>query len=241
MVRTMLLIIGTGHVFKIDEQVRFIIKNTWPDAVLVELDEKRFRVMDGTYEHPKDQKPIKLPGILKSLGKTQSRTASQFGTYAGLELLEACRAGKAAGAEVILMDGDVVEMLLRMWDEMSFIEKMRWRLSGTKDRRSSRKDVEEMQKDFSDNEEGYMDEMRRRYPTMMRILHKERNEAMANEIAEASKRHDKMVAVVGDAHVEGIVELLPKDMDVRKVRLADIRDEQKIGKLMSDIWYERLG
>lgn len=241
MVWTMLLIIGTGHVFKIDEQVRFIIKNTWPDAVLVELDEKRFRVMDGTYEHPKDQKPIKLPGILKSLGKTQSRTASQFGTYAGLELLEACRAGKAAGAEVILMDGDVVEMLLRMWDEMSFTEKMRWRLSGTKDRRSSRKDVEEMQKDFSDNEEGYMDEMRRRYPTMIRILHKERNEAMADKIAEASKRHDKMVAVVGDAHVEGIVELLPKDMDVRKVRLADIRDEQKIGKLMSDIWYERLG
>lgn len=241
MIWTMLLIIGTGHVFKIDEQVRFIIKNTWPDAVLVELDEKRFRVMDGTYEHPKDQKPIKLPGILKSLGKTQSRTASQFGTYAGLELLEACRAGKAAGAEVILMDGDVVEMLLRMWDEMSFTEKMRWRLSGTKDRRSSRKDVEEMQKDFSDNEEGYMDEMRRRYPTMIRILHKERNEAMADKIAEASKRHDKMVAVVGDAHVEGIVELLPKDMDVRKVRLADIRDEQKIGKLMSDIWYERLG
>ena len=241
MVWTMLLIIGTGHVFKIDEQVRFIIKNTWPDAVLVELDEKRFRVMDGTYEHPKDQKPIKLPGIAKSLGKTQSRTASQFGTYAGLELLEACRAGKAAGAEVILMDGDVVEMLLRMWDEMSFIEKMRWRLSGTKDRRSSRKDVEETQKDFSDNEKEYMDEMRRRYPTMMRILHKERNEAMADKIAEASKRHDKMVAVVGDAHVEGIVELLPKDMDVRKVRLADIRDEQKIGKLMSDIWYERLG
>lgn len=238
---TMLLIIGTGHVFKIDEQVRFIIKNTWPDAVLVELDEKRFKVMDGTYEHPKDRKPIKLPGIVKSLSKAQSRTASQFGTYAGLELLEACRAGKAAGAEVILMDGDVVEMLLRMWDEMSFIEKLRWRVSGTKDRRSSRKDVEKIQNDFSDNEKEYMDEMRRRYPTMMRILHKERNEAMAKEIVEASKRHDKMVAVVGDAHVEGIVELLPKDMDVRKVRLADIRDEQKIGKLMSDIWYERLG
>lgn len=238
--RTMLLIIGTGHVFKMEEQVRFIIKNTWPDAVLVELDEKRFRVMDGTYEHPKDPKPIKIPGIVKSLGKTQSRTASQFGTYAGMELLEACRAGKAAGAEVILMDGDVVDMLLRMWDEMSLVEKLRWRISGMKDRKTSRKDVEKTQKDFSDNEKEYMDHMRRRYPSMMRILLDERNEAMAKKIMEASTRHKKMIAVVGDAHVEGISRLLPEDMDVRKVRLADIRDEQKIGKLMADIWYERL-
>lgn len=236
----MLLIIGTGHVFKMEEQVRFIIKNTWPDAVLVELDEKRFRVMDGTYEHPKDTKPIKMPGIVKSLGKTQSRTASQFGTYAGMELLEACRAGKAAGAEVILMDGDVVEMLLRMWDEMSLIEKLRWRFSGMKDSKSSRKDVEKTQKDFSDNEKEYMDHMRRRYPSMMRILLDERNESMAKKIIEASSRHKKMIAVVGDAHVEGISMLLPEEMDVRKVRLADIRDEQKIGKLMADIWYERL-
>ena len=46
----MLLIIGTGHVFKIEEPISFIIKNSWPDAVLVELDEKRYQVMDRTYE-----------------------------------------------------------------------------------------------------------------------------------------------------------------------------------------------
>ena len=34
----MITIIGTGHVFNLAEPVSFIVKNTWPDAVLIELD-----------------------------------------------------------------------------------------------------------------------------------------------------------------------------------------------------------
>jgi len=236
----MLLIIGTGHVFRIEDPIRFIIKHSWPDAVLVELDEKRYQVMDGTYEHPKDQKPIKIPRMVRRVGNNQDRTASQFGTHTGFELLEACKAGEAGGADVILMDGDAVEYLLRMWREMPFFEKLRFRFSGMKDSTSSKKNVEKTQKNFSDNEKAHMDDIRRRYPTMMRILHDERNEMMANSIIKTSETHNKMIAVVGDAHVEGLIALLPKDMEIKKIRLAEIRDEKAIGKIMSDIWYDRV-
>ncbi len=236
----MLLIVGTGHVFKLEDSVRFIIKNSWPDAVLVELDEKRYRVLDGTYEHPKEAVPLKVPRAIRNLGKSQSRTAVRYGTYVGFELLEAVKAGKASGAEVVLMDGDAVETLLRMWNEMSFAEKLRWRLSSFRGSLSPRKNMEKTQADFSENEKAYMENMRKRFPTMMRILHDERNRVMADAITEAYGRHKKIIAVVGDAHVEGICALLPEDMNVKKIRLADIRDEKRIGKIMSDIWYDRL-
>lgn len=235
----MLLIIGTGHVFKIEEPISFIVKNFWPDAVLVELDEKRYQVMDGTYEHPKDQEPIKIPRMIKRVGRNQDQTSSQFGTHTGLELLEACKTGEAGGAQIILMDGDAVEYLLRMWSEMSFIERLRFRFSGMKDRSRSKKGIENTQKNFSDREKEHMEDLRRRYPTMMRILHDERNEMMVNEIIKASETYNKMIAVVGDAHVEGMIALLPKDMDIRTIRLAEIRDEKAIANIMSDIWYDR--
>ncbi len=236
----MLLIVGTGHVFKLEDSVRFIIKNSWPDAVLVELDEKRYRVLDGTYDYPKDAEPKKIPRAIRNLGKSQSRTAVRYGTYVGFELLEAVRAGKASGAEVILMDGDAVETLVRMWNEMSLAEKIRWRFSSFFGSIRPKKNMEKTQTDFSENEKEYMERMRKRFPTMMRILHDERNRVMADAITEAYGRHKKIIAVVGDAHVEGICALLPEDTKVKKIRLADIRDEKKMGKIMSDIWYDRV-
>lgn len=235
----MLLIIGTGHVFRIEEPIRFIIKHFWPDAVLVELDEKRYQVMDGTYEHPKDAKPIKIPRMVKRIGKNQDRTSAQFGAHTGFELLEACKTGESSGAEVILMDGDAVEYLVRMWNEMSFTEKLRWKFSGLKNRFTSKKATDKIQKNFALYEKEHMESLRKRYPTMMRILHDERNENMAKEIMKASERHEKMVAVVGDAHVSGLIELLPDDMEIRTIRLAEIRDDEKISKIMADIWYDR--
>ncbi|MGI6494058.1 MAG: hypothetical protein ACOX10_04420 [Candidatus Methanomethylophilaceae archaeon] len=46
----MITIIGVGHVFNIAEPVAFIIKQLWPDAVLVELDEVRYKIMTGEYK-----------------------------------------------------------------------------------------------------------------------------------------------------------------------------------------------
>lgn len=235
----MLLIIGTGHVFRIEEPIRFIIKHLWPDAVLVELDEKRYRAMDGTYEHPKDAKPIKIPRMVKRIGRNQDRTSAQFGARTGFELLEACKTAESSGAEVILMDGDAVEFLVRMWNEMSFTEKLRWKFSGIKNSFTSKKSTEKTQEDFALYEKKHMESLRKKYPTMMRILHDERNENMAKEIIKASERHEKMIAVVGDAHVTGLIELLPDDMEIRTVRLAEIRDEEKVSKIMADIWYDR--
>ena len=66
-------------------------------------------------------------------------------------------------------------------------------------------------------------------------LSDERNVDMAEQINEASESYSKMVVVVGDGHVEGICRLL-KDPDSRKVRLADLRDRERMDKVRAMVW-----
>ena len=44
-----------------------------------------------------------------------------------------------------------------------------------------------------------------------------------------------MVVIVGDAHVEGICRLLG-DAQVRKVRLADLMDRERMDRVRDMIW-----
>ena len=58
---------------------------------------------------------------------------------------------------------------------------------------------------------------------------------MAEQINKASDTYSNMVVVVGDAHVEGICRLL-KDPEVRKIRLADLRDRERMDKVRAMVW-----
>ena len=48
------------------------------------------------------------------------------------------------------------------------------------------------------------EEFSKRYPTLKRYLIDERDIFMANRIIDVMRRYDKVVAVVGNAHIEGI-------------------------------------
>ncbi|MBO7205500.1 MAG: TraB/GumN family protein, partial [Candidatus Methanomethylophilaceae archaeon] len=78
-------------------------------------------------------------------------------------------------------------------------------------------------------------DMRRKYPTLVRKLIDERNELMARQIRSYSEKYDKIVVVCGDAHVEGISSHLP-DLQIKKIRLRDITDKQRLDKLRSEAW-----
>ena len=81
-----------------------------------------------------------------------------------------------------------------------------------------------------------MENMRKRYPTLVRVLIDERNEHMSKEIARVCSEHERVVAVVGDAHVDGLLKLLPPDLKVRTVRLWELMDSEQTMKLKSEFW-----
>lgn len=232
----MLTIVGTGHVFNLAEPVAFIVKNTWPDAVLVELDKGRLNAMMQASEggQPAEGGPEPSP-IYMQTAKYQQRMSEEHGAQLGGEFMAAINAGRLAGADIVTIDTDAMRVMDEMWEEMSFSERFRYRLSGISDSIGGKRKVASVQKSFADNEEDYIAGMRRKYPTLVRKLIDERNRYMADQILEASKRYSNMVAIVGDAHVEGICALLG-DMEVRKVRLADLMDRERMDRVRDMIW-----
>ncbi len=234
--RDMITIIGTGHVFNLAEPVSFIVKNTWPDAVLIELDMSRYNsLMKAQDEGAKPQGEKEMSAIYRQTAKYQQRMSEEYDTQVGGEFLAAINTGRLAGAAIVPIDTNAMQVLNDMWDEMSPMERFRYKLSGISDSIGGKRKVEQVQSSFAQDEEAYIEAMRRKYPTLVRKLIDERNVHMAEQINKASDTYSNMVVVVGDAHVEGICRLL-KDPEVRKIRLADLRDRKRMDKVRAMVW-----
>lgn len=235
----MITIIGTGHVYNLAEPVSFIVKNTWPDAVLVELDMSRYNTLVANQQAIAEGGDVKgdreMSPLMKQTAEYQQKMAKKNDTQVGGEFLAAINSGRLAGAEIVPIDTDAMNALDSMWDEMSTGERLRYRLSGITDSLGGMKKVRKTHKDFSDNEVDYVEAMRKKYPTMVRKLIDERNEYMAEQINQCSERFSNMIVVVGDAHVEGICALL-KDKDIRKIRLNDLLDPERMNKVRDLVW-----
>jgi len=231
----MITIIGTGHVFNLAEPVSFIVKNTWPDAVLIELDKARYESMMNDFNGVKPQGEQKMSTIYANTAKYQQKMSEQSGSKLGSEFLAAVNTGKMVNAQIIPIDTDAMRVMNEMWDEMSAGERLRYRMSSFKDSFGGIKKVKSTHKRFADNEEDYVENMRKRYPTLVRKLIDERNVYMADQINALTGTYKNMVVVVGDAHVEGLCKLI-NDEHIRKIRLNDIMDREKFSRIRQMIW-----
>ena len=235
MVGAMITIIGTGHVFNLAEPVSFIVKNTWPDAVLVELDMGRYNTLMSKQEGSESDKEPEMSSIYRQTAKYQERMSKENGATVGGEFLAAINTGKLVGAEIVPIDTDAMKVLNDMWDEMSAKERLRYKLSGISDSIGGNKKIKKAQNNFAMDEEAYIEGMRRKYPTLVKKLIDERNASMADQINQASTRFENMVVVVGDAHVEGLCRLI-EDPVIRKIRLADLMDKERMDKVRDMVW-----
>ena len=230
----MITIIGTGHVFNISEQIMFLIKQIWPQAVLVELDEKRLKAMESS-ERVSDQEEVRLPWIYRSTARYQARMSKKYGTRTGNELLTAVQTGRLVSAEIGTIDMDVVKLTNDMWADMSFIERMKYTVSTFLDRFGGKKRVEKAVENLTESQDRTIETMRRRYPTLVRYLIDERNRYMIEQIIPYADRLDNIVVVVGDFHVEGIAEGL-EGREIRKIRLGDILNKDSLDRIKAEVW-----
>lgn len=236
----MITIIGVAHVFNIAEPVAFIIKHIWPDAVLVELDEVRYKIMSGDYKttEPTEAQKKEMSKLYRRTAEYQDGLSREYGSRTGAEMLVAVNAGKTLGAEIGFIDLSAANILDEVWEDMSFWERRRYSWSMFADRRRGRKKAEMTAAEFARDSDAVIEGMRKKFPTLVRKLIDERNESMAERIGEFASRRNNIVVVVGDAHVEGLVRLL-KDHEVRKIRLETLLDRLKMNELRSELWNRR--
>jgi len=223
-------LVGTAHISRESvDLVREVIEGQRPDAVCIELDERRFKALseqkrwEGT-----DLREIirkrQLATLLVNfmLASYQKRLGGKLGVMPGSELLEASKVAKENDVPVALVDRDVRITLRRAWSALS-VWKKSMLLSGILSSSFDTPDLDEeelrriREKDVLSE---LMEDLGRAMPALKRVLIDERDGFLAQKIRDTPG--DCLVAVVGAGHVEGMKRALLTDEPIDLDRLNEM-------------------
>lgn len=225
-----LTLIGAGHVFRIEETIRGAIQALRPDVVFIELDAGR---LNALVERSRGNKPPQAGGFVhRKLAQFQEGVAGMYGAEPGAEMLAAVQGARDVGARIALIDDPAEETLRRAKKEITFGEILR--ASGLAaasvakslwppNRRHAKAEIERELSRYQKDPQALLAEVKRKFPTIHRVLIAERDTKMASRIRAqmAGMRHG--VAVLGDGHVGGMAEILA-DLKPTVFRLAAVRE-----------------
>ncbi|QAS51816.1 TraB/GumN family protein [Halobacillus litoralis] len=219
------ILIGTAHVSKQSaEQVKEVIENEQPDSVCVELDEQRYQsIKDGDrwkntdiFEVIKNKKATLLLVNL-AISSFQRKMAQQFGIQAGQEMIQGMDSAEKTGAELVLADRNIQITFSRIWGNIGFIGKGKLLLSifyGIfSNDKISEEELEKMKS--QDMLDGMLQDLTDNFPALKKPLIDERDQYLAQKIRKAPG--EKVVAVLGAAHVPGIKEEIHKEHDLKQL------------------------
>jgi len=218
-----IILIGTAHVSKQSaELVKEVIETEKPDSVCVELDQQRYQsIKDGEKWKETDifkiikEKKATLLLMNLALSSFQKRMAKELGTNAGQEMLQGIESAKEIGANLVLADRDIQITFSRIWHNVGFWGKCKLLaeviFSIFNDEEITEEELEKLKS--QDMLNSILQEFTESFPKLKVPLIDERDQYLAQKIKEAPG--DKVVAVLGAAHVPGIKEQIHKDHDLK--------------------------
>ena len=230
------ILVGTAHISQHSvELVRSVIEQERPDCVCVELDQQRYEALsqERTFEaqdlrqiiRKQQLAPLMVNLVLASY---QKRLGMKLGVTPGSELLEATRAADDLGIPISLCDRDVRVTLRRAWHSLSLWRKLML-LSGLLASAFESPEISEdeltrlRQRDVLSE---LMKELGETMPELKKALIDERDAYLAQKIRDS--RGDRLVAVVGAGHMDGMARAIESDRDVN---LEDIEVIEPVSPL----------
>ncbi len=222
-----LTLIGAGHVFRIEEAVRDAVVALRPDVVFVELDRGRLEALLARRRGETLPEPTGF--VHRRLQRFQDAIARMYGADVGSEMVAAVDGARSVGARVWLVDPPAQATVGRVLKELTWRERLRVILDMGKGalrtlwpRRDARAAVESEIRKYQEDPEAALEELRRGYPTVHRIVIAERDRIMAERIRKGLHGAAHGVAVLGDGHVGGVLRHLA-GLEVQVYRLGDVR------------------
>lgn len=232
------ILIGTAHVSRQSvEQVKEVIERERPDSVCVELDEQRYQaIMEGNKWKETDIfkiiKSKKTTFLLINLviSSFQKRIAKQFGIQAGQEMIQGIESAKEVGAQLVLADRNIQVTFSRIWHSVGFWGKIKLIsqiiMSIFDDTEMTEEDLEQMKSE--DMLHSVLHEFTESFPRLKKPLVDERDQYLAQKIKEAPG--NKVVAVLGAAHVPGVTREIHRDHDLNQ--LTELPPKSIVPKLI---------
>lgn len=225
-----ILLVGTAHISRESaDLVREVIEKERPDCVCVELDAQRYEALS----QPRRWERLDLKQVIRNrqlapllanllLASYQKKLGGALDVLPGTELLEATRTAQALGIPVALCDRDVRVTLRRVWSSISFWNKSKLLATlGVGLFESPELDEETLRRiREQDVLSQLMRELTEALPGLVGALIDERDLFLARKILDAEG--ERLVAVVGAGHVEGIRRALCENRPVDLEELSRI-------------------
>jgi pheromone shutdown-related protein TraB len=233
-----IILVATAHVLKQSaDLIKRGIDEEQPDSICVELDEARYH----NIQNPKAWENTDIIKVIKTkkagflfanlmLASFQKKIAKNLNTVAGQEMLQGIDSAKETGAQLVLADRSIQTTFIRIWRKLSFFEKIKLifslLFSFGDDNELSNGDVSQLLQ--ADVLESVTIEMRKQFPKIAEILISERDQYLAYKIKEAPG--NKVVAVLGGAHVPGVKEEIFKTQDINK--LSEVPSKNAVSRII---------
>ena len=220
-----IILIPTAHVSKKSaEQVKSVIENEKPDSVCVELDQERYESINDKdkwsnmdiFEVIKKRKSLLLLVNL-IISSFQSRMAEKLGINAGQEMVQGIKSAKNIDAELVLADRNIQITFKRVWRGLGIWEKIKLIFQIIAmlfvDEEITEEEMEKLKSGDALNV--LLEEMGNSFPGIKKHLLDERDQYLANKIKNAPG--DKIVAVLGAAHVPGVKKEIFKEQNLKEI------------------------
>ncbi len=218
-------IIGTSHIAPESiKKVEKTILETKPDIVAIELDRKRLIALLSKDKHKLSYRDIRRVGfkgwLFALIGAwAEKKLGDKVGVSPGADMLKAVSAAQQTGARIALIDQDIEITLKKFSRSLSWKEKFTFLgdlFKGIVLRKGIQFDLSKVptQKVI----DKLIEDVRKRYPNIYRVLVKERNEYMAQKLAHIVKHYpdSRIIAVVGAGHEKEIILLLKSYLKTKK-------------------------
>lgn len=214
-------LVGTAHVSDASvQEVRDVIERVRPDVVCVELCQARYDALtsESAWKNLDVFKVIREGKVLfllanLAIGAYQRRLGDELGVRPGAELLAAAQKAEEIGARLVLIDRDIHVTLKRTWGNLGFRDKLGLvsAIIGSLFSRDkiSAEEIESLKQQANLSE--MMAEFAKEMPAVKGPLIDERDQYLMAGVEQAEG--EKVVAVVGAAHVPGMRANLGKPVD----------------------------
>ena len=206
------VLVGTAHISRESvDLVRRVIEREEPDCVCIELDSRRYQALSQQRRF----ESLDLKQVIRSqqlatlmfnllLAAYQRHLGLELGIEPGSELLEAARTAEERGIPVALCDRDIRVTLRRAWRSLSWFRKLLL-LSSLLEvlfekPELTEEDLRELRQ--QDVMTKLMQELGEAFPGLKTVLIDERDAFLGERIKRTPGQ--RLVAVVGAGHVEGI-------------------------------------
>jgi pheromone shutdown-related protein TraB len=216
------ILVGTAHISRESvDLVREVIEKERPDCVCLELDAQRYEALSQKRRwEALDLREVirkkQLAALLMNLmlASYQKRLGGKLGVMPGSELLEAAKVADELEIPISLCDRDIRVTLRRAWGALSMWKKAMliatFVASAFEDPELSEEELNRIkQKDVLSE---LMAELGEAMPALKTALIDERDGYLAQKIRSSSG--EKLVAVVGAGHVEGMHKAILADREI---------------------------